>query len=58
MALVDDLLATGGTMAAAVQLLESVGGVVPAAACIIELTFLDGRSKLKVPVETLLKYDS
>jgi adenine phosphoribosyltransferase len=57
-ALVDDLLATGGTMAAAVTLLESVGGVVPAAACIIELTFLDGRKKLKVPVETLLQYDS
>jgi adenine phosphoribosyltransferase len=56
--LVDDLLATGGTMAAAVQLLETVGGVVPAAACVIELTFLDGRAKLKVPVETLLKYDS
>ena len=58
MALVDDLLATGGTMAAAVTLLESVGGVVPAAACIIELTFLDGRKKLRVPVETLLQYDS
>src|SRR5215203_3556932 len=57
-ALVDDLLATGGTMAAAVTLLESVGGVVPAAACIIELTFLDGRKKLKVPVETLLQYES
>ena len=57
-ALVDVLLATGGTMAAAVTLLESVGGVVPAAACIIELTFLDGRKKLKVPVETLLQYDS
>lgn len=57
-ALVDDLLATGGTMAAAVTLLENVGGVVPAAACIIELTFLEGRQKLKVPVETLLKYDS
>ena len=56
--LVDDLLATGGTMAAAVTLLESVGGVVPAAACIIELTFLDGRKRLKTPVETLLKYDS
>ena len=56
--LVDDLLATGGTMAAAVTLLESVGGIVPAAACIIELTFLDGRKKLKVPVETLLQYDS
>jgi adenine phosphoribosyltransferase len=57
-ALVDDLLATGGTMAAAVTLLESVGGVVPAAACIIELTFLEGRKKLKVPVEALLQYDS
>jgi adenine phosphoribosyltransferase len=57
-ALVDDLLATGGTMAAAVTLLENVGGVVPAAACIIELTFLEGRKKLKVPVETLLQYDS
>ena len=57
-ALVDDLLATGGTMAAAVTLLESVGGIVPAAACIIELTFLDGRKKLKPPVETLLQYDS
>lgn len=56
--LVDDLLATGGTMAAAVHLIESVGAVVPAAACIIELTFLDGRKRLKPPVETLLKYDS
>ncbi len=57
-ALVDDLLATGGTMAAAVTLLESAGGIVPAAACIIELTSLEGRKKLKVPVETLLQYDS
>ncbi len=56
--LVDDLLATGGTMAAAVTLLEQVGAVVPLAACVIELTFLDGRKHLKVPVETLLKYDS
>ncbi|UYN97862.1 MAG: adenine phosphoribosyltransferase [Enhydrobacter sp.] len=56
--LVDDLLATGGTMAAAVTLLEQVGAVVPAAACIIELTFLDGRQKLNVPVETLLRYES
>jgi adenine phosphoribosyltransferase len=56
--LVDDLLATGGTLAAAVTLLEQVGGVVPAAACVIELTFLEGRKRLKVPIETLLKYDS
>ena len=56
--LVDDLLATGGTMSAAVTLLEQVGAVVPAAGCIIELTFLEGRKKLPVPVEALLKYDS
>jgi adenine phosphoribosyltransferase len=56
--LIDDLLATGGTMAAAVTLLEQVGGIVPAAACVMELTFLDGRKRLKVPVETLLKYVS
>src|ERR1700748_2045139 len=37
--LVDDLLATGGTMAAAITLLEQVGAVVPAAACLIELSF-------------------
>jgi adenine phosphoribosyltransferase len=55
---VDDLLATGGTMAAAVTLLDQVGAIVPAAACVIELTFLGGRQRLKVPVETLLRYDS
>ena len=56
--LVDDLLATGGTMAAAVNLLETVGAVVPATAVIIELTFLEGRKKLAPPVETLLQYES
>jgi adenine phosphoribosyltransferase len=56
--LVDDLLATGGTMAAAVTLLEQVGAVVPAAACIIELAFLEGRKRLSLPVEALLQYDS
>lgn len=56
--LVDDLLATGGTMAAAVTLLQQVGAVVPAAACVIELTFLNGRKRLPVPVEALLQYDS
>ena len=56
--LVDDLLATGGTMAAAITLLQTVGAVVPAAACIIELTFLEGRTKLPVPIEALLQYES
>src|ERR1700716_2790590 len=53
--LVDDLLATGGTMAAAITLLEQVGAVVPVAACIIELTFLEGRKKVKRPVEARVK---
>lgn len=56
--LVDDLLATGGTMAAAITLLEQVGAHVPAAACVIELTFLEGRKRLPVPVEALLQYES
>jgi adenine phosphoribosyltransferase len=54
----DDLLATGGTMAAAIQLLRQVGGDVVAAASIIELTFLSGRAKLGVPFSTVLSYDS
>ena len=55
-ALVDDLLATGGTMAAGVRLLRQVGAEVPAAAALIELTFLGGRARLDVPFESLLAY--
>jgi adenine phosphoribosyltransferase len=55
---VDDLLATGGTMAAGIQLLRNVGAIVPAAAALIELTFLNGRSRLDVPCEALVSYDS
>ena len=55
---VDDLLATGGTMAAAIQLLRRVGAQVPAAAALIELTFLNGRARLDVPVATLVAYES
>ena len=56
--LLDDLLATGGTMAAGVQLLRGAGAVVPAVAALIELTFLRGRARLDLPCETLLRYDS
>ena len=55
---VDDLLATGGTMAAGIALLRTIGAEVPAAAALIELTFLNGRSKLDVPCSTLVSYDS
>jgi adenine phosphoribosyltransferase len=53
----DDLLATGGTMAAAVKLLENEGATVPGAACIVELPFLRGRSHISCPVQTLITYD-
>jgi adenine phosphoribosyltransferase len=56
--ILDDLLATGGTMQAGVQLLRQVGAEVPAAAALIELTFLGGRSRLDIPCETLISYDS
>ena len=56
--IVDDLLATGGTMAAGIQLLRNVGAIVPAAASLIELTFLEGRQRLDVPFEALVSYDS
>lgn len=55
---IDDLLATGGTLHAGLQLLREVGAVVPAAVCIVELTFLAGRQKLDIPVEALLTYQS
>lgn len=57
--LVDDLLATGGTMAAAVKLVEQLGGSIVGLAFLIELTFLGGRGKLKnYDVFTLIRYDS
>ena len=56
-AVLDDLLATGGTLQAGISLLRKVGAVVPVAACVIELTFLQGRQKLDVPIETLVAYD-
>lgn len=55
--ILDDLLATGGTMSAGIELIRKVGGDVRGAACIIELTFLGGRDKLDVPFEVLLRYD-
>ena len=54
---VDDLLATGGTMAAAISLLRKVGADVRAAAGIIELSFLTGREALDIPITTLIAYD-
>jgi adenine phosphoribosyltransferase len=53
----DDLLATGGTLNASAELLRKVGAEVAGAACLIELSFLNGRSKLSVPFDSLVVYD-
>jgi adenine phosphoribosyltransferase len=55
--LVDDLLATGGTSAAAAALIAKVGGELLEAQFLIELEFLNGRKKLEsTPVISFLKY--
>ena len=55
----DDLLATGGTAKALCDLVELVGGKVVACGFLIELTFLDGRSRLEgYDVEALIAYDA
>ena len=56
-AIVDDLLATGGTMEAAAELIEKLGGEVVSLQFLIELEDLDGREKLtKYNVNSLIKY--
>ena len=55
--IIDDLLATGGTMVAAKTLLESCGAVVTAGAVVIELVALGGRAAWDLPLITLKAYD-
>jgi adenine phosphoribosyltransferase len=55
--LVDDLLATGGTAAAAIKLIEKLGAQTIAALFLVELEFLHGRSRLAgIPIHALLRY--
>lgn len=57
--IVDDLLATGGTCAATVQLVKSLRGQIAGLAFVVELDFLNGREKLKeYDVFSLLHYNS
>lgn len=57
-AIVDDLLATGGTVASAVKLIESVGGEIVALEFLIELESLNGKAKLEnYYINSLIKYD-
>ena len=56
--LCDDLLATGGTAAAAIELIRQLGGEIAGAAFAVELSFLNGRAKVPgIDVFSLLKYD-
>lgn len=52
--IVDDLLATGGTLGAAVKLVEKAGSQTVGAVCVVELDGLNGRSKINCPFESLL----
>lgn len=53
---VDDLLATGGTVGAIVKLIESLGATVIKALFVIELSFLEGSKKINAPVKSLIQY--
>jgi adenine phosphoribosyltransferase len=56
--LIDDVLATGGTAAAAVKLIGLCGAEVQGAEFLVELRFLDGRARIDgTPVRSLLSYD-
>jgi adenine phosphoribosyltransferase len=55
--IIDDLLATGGTVAAKVELVKKLGGEIVGIAFLVELTFLNGREKLKNhEVTSLIQY--
>ena len=57
--ILDDLLATGGTFSACVELVKKVGGNTVAGASLIEVTFLKGRSKIaNTPFESLISYNA
>ena len=54
--IIDDLLATGGTASAIVDMMEEVGAEVAASVFLIELSALNGREKIKGNIEALIKY--
>lgn len=56
--ILDDLMATGGTMAASIDLVRKVGGDVAGVACIIELDGLGGRDEIDVPFESLVSFEA
>lgn len=56
--IIDDLLATGGTIEATIKLVEQLGGIVVGIAFLIELAYLEGRKKLDgYDILALMKYE-
>ena len=55
--LIDDLIATGGTLQAAAKLVEALGGEIVKAVALVELRGFDARSHLDFDIETVLSYD-
>ena len=57
--IIDDLLATGGTLCATAKLVEKLGGIIDEVAVVIELSFLKGRGRLKnYKVYSMVDYES
>ncbi|MFC1900494.1 adenine phosphoribosyltransferase [Chloroflexota bacterium] len=54
--LVDDVLATGGTAKAAIEMIRSLGGIVTGAQFLVEIDFLNGKELLDVPVYSIIHY--
>ena len=54
-AIVDDIFATGGTLSAATTLIRKQGSIVVCSACILELAFLKGKTKLDAPFISLVQ---
>jgi len=54
---VDDLIATGGTLEAAIRLLEQLGATVVKVVCLMELKGLHGRDRIACPTETVVAYE-
>ena len=56
--IVDDLLATGGSLKAAIDLIKKAGGIVDGCLVVMELSSLNGRNKLEgVPIHSFIQYD-
>lgn len=57
--IVDDLLATGGTMLATIKMVEQLGAKIIGISCVVDLPFLGGRKQLKnYPYQCLVTYDN